>query len=242
MDAAIVTGVSRGLGAALVRLLLARGWNVVGVGRQAAQEAADGRFRLVRCDLAETASIRSAVAPMLQQIARRRPARVVLVNNAAVAAPVGLFGTLDDRDIETGLEVNLVAPSILCNLFVEVFLDAACPRRIVNVSSGAAQSALVAGGMYSVAKAGLEMLTQSIAAESAHTGIVAISLRPGIVDTDMQLFMRSQSEERVPSVGLFRDFHSSGQLVAPHVAAERIVTRLIEGEVENGRMYRYAEL
>ena len=54
--------------------------------------------------------------------------------------------------------------------------------------------------------------------------------------------MREQPGERLPSVAMFRDFHAAGRLVAPDVAAARIVERLVLGEVEHGRTYSYAEL
>jgi benzil reductase ((S)-benzoin forming) len=242
MKAAIVTGVSRGLGASLAAALLQRGWSVTGVGRRAAPELAGAAFRLVQCDLSDTAAIRPTMEPVLRRLARDNPSQACLINNAAVAGPAGVLGALADAEVAASLAVNLVAPALLCNLFVEVLAGSPAARRIINVSSGAAQSALSGGAVYSVAKAGLEMLTLSIAAETANSGVEAISLRPGIIDTDMQLFMRSQPKERLPSVDMFRDFHASGQLVQPDTVAARVVSRLVEGPVENGRVYRYAEL
>lgn len=242
MDAAIVTGVSRGLGEALAARLLAHRWSVIGVGRSAPSSLAGPAFELVQCDLADAASIRPTVWPRLQALAQGRHARVCLINNAALASPVGIIGELDEEQIAASIAVNLTAPTLLCNAFVEAMRSSNAQRRIINVSSGAAQSAIAGGGIYSIAKAGLEMLTQSIAAETQHTGIEAISLRPGIIDTDMQVFMRSQDKARVPSVDMFRGFHASGQLQPPATVAERVVARLVEGSVENGLMYRYAEL
>jgi benzil reductase ((S)-benzoin forming) len=96
--------------------------------------------------------------------------------------------------------------------------------------------------MYCVAKAGLEMLSRSLAAEQGDDGIRVVSLRPGIIDTDMQLFQRSQPEDVLPTVGMFKDFYASGRLVAPDVAAAKIVDKVIVGPVEQGRQYSYADL
>ena len=93
-----------------------------------------------------------------------------------------------------------------------------------------------------MAKAGLEMLTSAIAAEQPGSGLRAISIRPGIIDTPMQAFMRSQPVERLPSVGMFQGFHENRQLVPPDVAAAKIVDRLVVGPIENGRTYNYADL
>jgi benzil reductase ((S)-benzoin forming) len=242
MKLAIVTGVSRGLGAALAHALLERDWNVIGVGRTAAAGLGGDAFRFVACDLADCKQLRSSVGPLIRDPVFAAASRACLINNAAVAGPAGLVGMLDDNEVASSLAVNLLAPTLLSNLFVDAFRGSAAAPRIINVSSGAAQSALSGGGLYSIAKAGLEMLTLSIAAETPQSGVDAISLRPGIIATDMQVFMRSQPRERLPSVDMFRDFHTSGQLVEADVVAAKVIPRLVEGPVENGRMYRYADL
>lgn len=237
---AIVTGVSRGLGEALALDLLARGWRVTGIGRNDSARAAHARYRFVAFDLADVAGIDAHLLPVFAELASLQPAAAVLVNNAAAVGPVGVFGRLASAEIVDGLAVNLGAPSALANLFCRAFTSSACDRRIVNVSSGAAERTLAGGGLYCVAKAGLEMLTRSIVAD--HPQLRAVTLRPGIIDTAMQAFMRSQSRDLVPSVGLFEGFHASGSLVPPATVAKKTIDRLIEQEIEPGRTYSYAEL
>ena len=91
-------------------------------------------------------------------------------------------------------------------------------------------------------KAGLEMLTRQIAADQKAPDFRAISVRPGIIDTGMQAYMRTLPREKYANVDMFREFHASGQLVPPDVVAAKIVDRLVLGEVENGRCYSYKEL
>lgn len=239
MKLAIVTGVSRGLGEALAFALLARDWQVVGVGRSASSRLAHPAFRLVHCDLADVLGIPAAVDAPLQALAHDRPASACLINNAAVGGPAGVIGRIDNAKLVTSLMVNLAAPTALANRFIAAFADQTAKRRIINVSSGAAQMTLAGGSIYCIAKAGLEMLTQSIAAEQQGSGVEAITLRPGIIDTDMQAFMRNQPKDILPSVDLFRGFHASGQLVAADTVAAHVVRKLVEGDVENSRMYRY---
>jgi len=242
MREAIVTGVSRGLGEALARVLLDRGWSVTGIGRASGAQLAGERYRFVAYDFADPAGVDAALVAPLTAVAARKPAVVCLVNNAAVAEPIGVVGTLGAADLVHALAVNLAGPAALANLFCRVFASAGGERRIVNVSSGAAARPLAGSAHYSVAKAGLEMLTAAIAAEQGATGIRAVSLRPGIIATDMQVLMRSQPDERLPTAAMFRDFHAQGQLVAPDTAAARIATYVVEGSVDQGRMYAYAEL
>lgn len=240
---AIVSGVSRGLGEALATDLLGNGIAVLGVGRTDSirLQGAD-RYRFVGCDLADAAAIDDTLTSVFRETASRRHDAAYLINNAATTGPTGILGRLDAPSVAWSLAINLAAPVALANLFCRTFNDPSADRRIINVSSGAAQSAITGGGAYSIAKAGLEMLTRQLTAEQADTTLRAITVRPGIIDTDMQTYMRSQAPDVLPSVGRFQRFHESGQLVAPHVVAAKIVRRLVLGDVERGRTYTYQEL
>jgi benzil reductase ((S)-benzoin forming) len=242
MHAAIVTGVSRGLGAALAAALLERGFTVLGIGRTPGPALASGRFRFVRIDLADAARIDETIAPELAALAATKPASVCLLNNAATAGPVGTLGTLTAADVVGSLGVNLAAVVAIANLFCRLFTDSTQPRRIINVSSGAAQTPLAGESLYCVAKAGMEMLTRALAVEQTAPTFRAISLRPGVIDTDMQRYARSQPREALPCVDMFREFHSQGRLMPPEVVAAKIVDKLVLGEVEHGRTYSYQEL
>lgn len=238
----VVTGVSKGLGESIAANLVSRGFNVIGIGRSSAARLAGGGFRLLAADLGDLEALPAHVEGLFDELAGRRLASIAVVNNAAVAGPAGTFGQLDADEVEASLAVNLVAPMIIANAFVRAFRLVAADRRLINVSSGAAVSPIPGGGVYNVAKAGLEMLTSAIAAEQPAGGLCAITIRPGIIDTPMQVFMRSQTAERLPSLGMFEGFHRNRQLVPPDVVAAKIVDRLVVGPVENGRIYSYAEL
>lgn len=241
MNVAIVTGVSQGLGEAVAIELLARGCRVIGVGRRSSTRLAGDRYGFVACDLARIDSIES-LARALKAIRDEHPALACLINNAATIEPVGVLGTLQSADILRSLTVNLVAPAAMSNLFCRIFDDDAIERRIINVSSGAAQSTLTGESLYCVAKAGLEMLTRSLAAENTSARFRAITLRPGVIDTPMQAFARSRSERELPSVDLFKGFHAQQQLVAPEVVARKLVDRLVFEAIDHGHTYSYAEL
>ena len=238
----IVTGVSQGLGEALAAELLARGESVLGVGRRSSPRLGGDRYRFVTCDLADVASLASRVEPALRALAATHPQAACLINNAATIEHGGVLGTLEADAIDRSLDVNLAAPIVLADLFCRTFDADAMERRIINVSSGAAHVAIAGASLYSIAKAGLEMLTQALASEHRSSRLQAITLRPGIVDTPMQAYARSRPASSFPSVAMFRQFHASGQLVAPDVVARKVVARLVEGPVESGRVYSYAEL
>lgn len=241
MHAAIVTGVSRGLGEALAVVMLARGFAVLGVGRTASVKLKGKLYHHAACDLARPALIAASVAPALRHLAARKPESVTLINNAAVATPTGLVGHLDAAEIESALVTNTAAPLVMADLFCRTFSDDAIPRRIINISSGAAQAAIAGSAVYSMSKAALEMLTRSIAVEHTAPGFRCISLRPGIFETAMQAYMRSRDPAEFPSVGLFRGFKENGLLKDPADVAERIVDKLVQGPVENGRTYSHTD-
>jgi len=241
MHAAIVTGVSRGLGEALAVAMLARGFAVLGVGRTASVKLKGKLYHHAACDLARPALIAASVTPALRLLAARNPQSVTLINNAAVATPTGLVGHLDAAEIESALVTNIAAPLVMADLFCRSFSDDAIERRIINISSGAALAAIAGSAVYGMSKAALEMLSRSIAVEHTAPTFRCISLRPGIFETDMQAYMRSRDPAEFPSVGLFRGFKEQGLLKDPADVAERIVDKLVHGPVDNGRTYSHAD-
>ncbi|HVF63292.1 MAG TPA: SDR family NAD(P)-dependent oxidoreductase [Casimicrobiaceae bacterium] len=235
---AVVTGVSKGLGEALAADLIERGFHVVGVGRSASKKLAGANFQLAEIDLADVATLAARMRSLFEALAARPLASIVVINNAAVAGPVGTVGQLDAAEVEASLRVNLAAPIVIADAFVRAFVGVDVPRRLINVSSGAAAGPIAGAGVYSIGKAGLEMLTRSVVADGS--GIEAITIRPGIMDTPMQTFIRSQPKERLPSLPMFEGFRP--QLVPPAITAAKIIDRLVVGPVDNGRVYSYAEL
>jgi NAD(P)-dependent dehydrogenase (short-subunit alcohol dehydrogenase family) len=248
---ALVTGAARGLGAALVDALCARGFDVVAAVRRLPQAGAPGAKepardgharRYVACDLADANALEAAFGPVLDAAAAQRPRVAVLVNNAATAEPASVLEQVAAGDVARSLAVNVVAPAVLAARFCRAFAGVPGDRRIINVSSGAAAFPIAGEALYCMAKAGLEMLTRALAEEQSASGIRVITLRPGVIDTGMQRYLRSQPAAALPSVEMFRGFHASGQLVAAGEVARRTVARLVEGSVESGRTYSYAEL
>ena len=162
MHAAIVTGVSRGLGEALAAALLARGFEVIGVGRTGSARHRSERFRFVACDLARPcADRRRGRCRRSRDLAARQPAAVTLINNAAVAWPVGLRRPPRRGESRPRSRRTSSRRWCSCNLSCRRFRDDAIARRIINISSGAAQSALAGSAAYCMSKAALEMLTRA---------------------------------------------------------------------------------
>ena len=93
---------------------------------------------------------------------------------------------------------------------------------IINISSGAALRAIEGWCTYCQSKAAIDMLTSVIKAEN-NQKIKVFSIYPGIVDTDMQLKIRSTTEEKFPLHKKFVDYFQNNELVDPLVVAKKIV-------------------
>jgi len=232
---AIVTGTSRGIGAAVAARLVDHGWDVVGIARQAGPM--DHRaYRHIAFDLGKPAELAAVLEPQLDAlVSDARWRRVALVNNAAAGAALGPIETLDPVELARVSAVNWIAPMWLIGFVLRRVHGGVL--RIVNVSSGAAVRAFPGLADYCGSKAALRMTALVAAAEldsplrttNAPRDTAILSYEPGTVDTAMQEGARSRPLSEYPWGQLFRDFHASGALVPPAVPAAEIVD-FLEGD------------
>lgn len=173
--AALVTGGSRGIGAAIVKKLLARGLPVVILDREVPAEASAARF--VQCDLTDLAATRGALAEITAT-----NAILWLVNNAGIAAPATLEDTTME-DFDKVVAINLRA-CILAAQAVLPAMKAAGQGRIVIISSRAALGKELRTA-YSATKAGVIGLTRTWALELAPHGITVNAIGPGPIETEL---------------------------------------------------------
>jgi 3-oxoacyl-[acyl-carrier protein] reductase len=197
---ALVTGASRGIGAAIA-LALAEAGAAVAINyrerRDEAERVAETirrggkRALTVRADV----SARDAVAAMIDRIAAELGAIDVLVNNAGIA-PVRTIDELTEADFDATIAVNLKS-AFLCTQAVLPPMRVRKWGRIVNISSGAARGAGIIGVHYNASKAGMEGLSRGYAARLATEGITVNAIAPSLIETDM---MRGRDEQvqRIP--------------------------------------------
>jgi 3-oxoacyl-[acyl-carrier protein] reductase len=210
----VVTGASRGLGAAIARAC-AREGAIVGVGYHTGEAAAlalaseiGGGALALALDVRDPAQIAAAVAAFTAQ----HRAIDAWVNNAAHNRP-GLLVTADAEDARAVIETNLLGP-ILCT---QAALGVMLRRRrgvILNIGSVAAARPYRGQAIYAATKGGLEALTRATAIEYAKKGIRALCLRPGAIDTAMLAATRALGDDelhaRIPQ----------GRLAKPEEIAE----------------------
>ena len=187
---ALVTGASRGIGAAIARRLGRDGLTVHLTHHQphtrrqadevaAAISAAGGQGVVHRCDVGNEQDVRHLV----EQVLAGEGSLDVLVNNAAVTAD-SLVVTASTASWEQVLRVNLTGPWLLCRQALPVMLDQGAGR-IVNVSSASVRAPGPGQSAYAASKGGLEALTRALAAEVGHKGIRVNTVAPGAIRTDL---------------------------------------------------------
>jgi NAD(P)-dependent dehydrogenase (short-subunit alcohol dehydrogenase family) len=200
---AIVTGASRGIGAAAAFVLAKASAAVMLVARDGerasrlAEEivASGGRAIAVACDVADYGSVRA----MVDETGRRLGSVDILVNNAGVIEPIGALVQSDPAVWGRSIEINLVGAYHAARATLPRMLEAG-KGTVINISSGAAHNPLEGWSAYCSAKAGLAMLTSAIALECADAGVRVFGLSPGVIDTDMQAAVRASGINRISQI------------------------------------------
>jgi NAD(P)-dependent dehydrogenase (short-subunit alcohol dehydrogenase family) len=114
----------------------------------------------------------------------------LLINNAGIITPIGALHETDSAEWARNLHVNLAGAAAVTHAVLPEML-AAKRGTIINISSGAAHRPLPGWSAYCAAKAGLAMLTRSLAADYSEAGIRVFGFAPGLVDTEMQETIRA---------------------------------------------------
>lgn len=200
---ALVTGASRGIGAAIARALAGDGWPV-GVNYRSDREGAERVVAEIEADggravaLAADVADRAATDPLFQEIESHFGSPVlVLVNNAGISRD-NLTPSLGDDEWDAVLDTDLTAAFRLTRRALKSMLRARAGR-IVNISSVVALRANPGQPNYAAAKAGLIALTKTAAVEVARRGVTINAVAPGWIDTEMTADVSKDLLNAVPA-------------------------------------------
>jgi NAD(P)-dependent dehydrogenase (short-subunit alcohol dehydrogenase family) len=229
---ALVTGGGRGIGRATA-LALARCGARVALSARGETEidavareirALGGDAVAIPCDV----SRRSEVEELFREIG---PVDV-LVNNAGVIGPIAHLADADPEAWIYNIGVNLEGVFLPCHVVLHGMLERGWGR-IVNVSSGAARGTTIGWSAYSAAKAGVEAMTSVLAREVGEHGVRVNAVRPGIVDTDMQVEIRGSTEAGFGRDNLerFQGYKERGLLRSPEDPA-RLILWLLSADAD----------
>lgn len=253
MQAYLITGTSRGIGAALAALLLQQGARVIGVARSENRELLEissespGSYVHIPGDLQNSENVPTLAERALGYIDFAAATAVTLVNNAGVLEPIKRLEELEPREVRGHFDVNVTAPLLLLGAFFRLTEDLTIPRRVVNITSGAGSRAYPGWGAYCAGKASLDMVTRVAAEEQNRrgTGVRVIGIAPGVVDTQMQETIRASDEVSFPLKEKFLRLKAEGGLYTPENSASLILKAIEDETIGSGEIVdvrkRYTE-
>jgi len=212
---ALVTGGSRGIGAAAALALAQAGANVAVNYRRHNEEAekvcsairASGRRAV---SLQAEVSSSAAVAAMITRVQTELGPVGILVNNAGIARPQPI-DQISEQDWDELIDVNLKSAFLVTQAVLPEMRRSRWGR-IINLSSVAAQVGGVVGPHYAASKAGIIGLTHSYANLLAQEGITVNAIAPALIETDMVTSNLRAKPELIP-VGRFGEVREVGAVV-----------------------------
>lgn len=237
---AIVSGGSRGIGAAAAIALADAGARVAVLARS--KPDLDGVVERIVNAGGEAVGVPVDITDADAVLGAREAVRehfgpaAILVNNAAIGEPLGRVWEVDPDQVRRCSEVNFNGAMHVLRAFVPDMIEAGTGR-IVAVSSNAGATSIPTLGIYGATKAAFERLHLVAAAELAGTGVLVNVLWPGGVDTELQGMLR---DDRFAYAEMARDVHSTGRLRTPEQVAPTIVTLCSQECADTGEIVNIA--
>ncbi len=218
-----ITGVSKGIGKALVNDLLKQDdIKIYGYSRTQ-PDITNNNFEWIAIDLSKTNTVIDFNFPDLNL---KKDDTLYLVNNAAIIGDINFTGKKDNKTIADTYNVNIIAPAILTNKFLDKYGNLQNHKIIFNVSSGAGRHPIVSWADYCATKAAMDMLSNTIKEEldiEIYPNTYIFSVAPGIVDTQMQNEIRLAGKEKFPHHEIFVEYKEKNLLWTPETVAEKLI-------------------
>lgn len=225
---AILTGHTRGLGAAIAANLLSRNIPVLGLARAGnteLQQRFPDTLQQVALDLSDTAALAAWLAGNTLQKFLAGSKSVLLINNAGMLQPVGPLQVQDAAAVARAVSVNVAAPLMLGAAVSAAAAGAGVgvgEWRILHISSGAGRNPMPGWSIYCATKAAIDHHARAAALDQT-PALKICSLAPGIIDTDMQAEIRATPLEKFPQREKFEAFKRNGDLSSAQDCARRLV-------------------
>lgn len=239
MDIIIITGGSKGIGKALVDKYSAEDYKVYSISRNGTNTKKSVHISI---DLSDVNEIAIHFSELLNSLKTESFSSLTLINNAGRLGEIKPLAYLNATDISKTITLNTTAPLVLSSMFIQFASRYSCKKKIINISSGAASSPYSGWSPYCVSKAGIDMLTKTIATEQKTTSnpVECYGIRPGVVDTEMQMQIRNTPKKDFEKLQKFINLKENNQLYTTKLIAETIFkldkkNLLISGEIVDVR-------
>lgn len=234
-DVYLVTGASSGIGRFLSLELVNSGFSVIALSRASQHlsslgeelKLVDSNSMVIGCDLSSPSDIAKSCNHILENYQELSG----IVHNAGVIDPIKPMSDSEFEDWNYLIQVNLLGVQDVTQRLYQL-IDGKKHTRVTTISSGASKYPIGSWSAYCVSKAGLDMWTRCLAEEGKDQNISAISVAPGIVDTNMQVNIRSANPNDFPLHPHFVDYHESGQLVNPNEVASQLLDLVTNHDME----------
>lgn len=230
----VITGATRGLGAALAEQLLRPGNHLLCLSRSE-NKTLVLRARAARTlleqwpqDLARPVEAAGRLAAWLRRKDVGCYVTATLVNNACVLAKPGPVEEVDTDELSAAMRVGLEAPVLLTAAFLRGTQAWSGRRRVVNISSTVGRQPMAGQASYCAVKAGIDHYSRTIALDEARkpNGAQIVALAPGSTDTSMQAHLRVADPSKFPEQQRFAHLKQEGRLASPADAARRVLAYL----------------
>jgi NAD(P)-dependent dehydrogenase (short-subunit alcohol dehydrogenase family) len=221
---AVVTGASRGIGAGLASYFASQGLRLGLCARTEPTSPAGADAVTAVVDVGDAAAVDRFADEVVDRFGRID----LWVNNAGVLEPVGPLADADPAALERHVATNILGVMHGTAAFARHVRGRAGEGSLVNISSGAAATPYRGWAAYCASKAAVEMVTEVVGLEEAASGLLAYSVSPGVVDTDMQALTRATPADVFPDVGRFLRLHEEGAFLTPDWVGECILERCLD--------------
>jgi NAD(P)-dependent dehydrogenase (short-subunit alcohol dehydrogenase family) len=221
---AVITGASRGLGAALAEDFARRGMKLGLCARSQPVLAQSDKVVSARLDVADE----KAVDAFALEVEERLGPIDLWINNAGVLEPIKPLRDVTLTEFREHIDVNLTGLFLCTRAFVRHLhrrreADASASAVLINVSSGAAWHGYAGWAAYCAGKSAVDRLTECVQLEEEQHGLRAYAVAPGVIDTDMQTLIRSCTPEAFPEVERFVEMKRDDTYNTPGFVAEQLL-------------------
>ena len=228
----ILTGTTRGLGAAMAEQLAAGGEHLVTLSRKTSPnlieiaKSHDTALTQIEVDLSNSEAVKNAASQLLPLFAGYSHIR--FIHNAGIVTPIAQTPNLTNLEaINDAFHVNITS-AIFLTAHVLNSATQATDRRVMLISSGAGRNVSSGWAVYCATKAAMDRFAEAAQLDMGDRARV-VSMAPGVIDTPMQETIRATSKNDLPSLDRFIGFKENKQLADPATVAQRLL-KVLESE------------